>query len=350
MPTGSKGIGKGVMSEEFDIHSAFSWEKFIREGVDAHFNLRSETDNVTTLRKASEFWIQADWGPARAGYIRCPASIDGVAIYSKRAYRYPIVSAYTSIPVLAGAQYLWIGMENGYGGGNGIVGFNFGLGYARAYMGSFGLFEFVDILGLLPADYQTVQHNYVIRLGNNMAEFYVDRSPVACMLNTVNSRGSLPQISGPPYAIWYYSGTVARSLECFIEPANLKVALDVPLAPWGFRMSDGEAIYPEVFRLYDAGTNNLFAGLVIAAGSETSHPVPIFGFGNKTLHFQATQAGTLNIEILTLTGNWRTYDSINISANTLLSYVMVGEAVLFRVTFTPTSYPATISEAEIAMK
>jgi predicted GH43/DUF377 family glycosyl hydrolase len=108
-------------------------------------------------------------------------------------------------------------------------------------------------------------------------------------------------------------------------------------------------IQPDVFRLYQAGTATPFAGSTISSGSLTSHPVPIGDYSKKTIYFLADQAGTLSIAVLTQTGNWRTYDSVGTSANTLKVYSIAGEAGVIRVTFTPSAYPATVSEGEVVV-
>jgi len=75
----------------------------------------------------------------------------------------------------------------------------------------------------------------------------------------------------------------------------------------------------------------------------------VYGYENKTLYFMSDQSGTLSIQIYTLSGSWREYDSVSISANKLLVYRMAGEALLARAVFTPSTYPANILEAEAHM-
>jgi len=108
------------------------------------------------------------------------------------------------------------------------------------------------------------------------------------------------------------------------------------------------SLEPQSLALYDT-SGNLLAGQTLDAGSITSQPLSVFGRRNKTIYFQADQAGTLDIEVLGLSGNWRTYESVAISADTLEPYPMTGDAVLCRVTFTPSAYPATIDEAEVVL-
>ena len=106
---------------------------------------------------------------------------------------------------------------------------------------------------------------------------------------------------------------------------------------------------PRTFRLYSTGTNTLLAGLAVNP-DVTSHPIPTFGYSSKTLMFRASGAGTLSIQVLTQANNWREYDTVPVTANTLISYIIEGDAVLARTVFTPTTPPATISDAEVIMR
>jgi len=108
-------------------------------------------------------------------------------------------------------------------------------------------------------------------------------------------------------------------------------------------------VEPKTHSLYNVN-GNLLRGQTVSAGSLTSEAFSVFGYRNKTIYFQADVSGTLNIEVLPLSGTWRTYGSEPVSADSLVVYTIAGEAVLCRVTFTPDSYPATISEAEVVLR
>jgi hypothetical protein len=203
----------------------------------------------------------------------------------------------------------------------------------------------VDITSYLPSDYNTAFHLYAIKVNKSTAEFYIDTTLVAVAVRTGIS---FTTIAGPPYAIF---GTTKKGFH--EAPAFIEFYLtDVDkyyLDPTQFRAMSGDPLPPRSYQLYLAGSNTKLAGYSISSGSVTSHPVPVFGYKDKTLYFQADQAGTLLLEILTLSGNWRTYDSDTISANTLWWYKMTGDNVLARLTFTPSTYPATVSEAEAVL-
>ena len=354
---GAEEIGReGVadaLAKTLDIHSAFTWEKFLREGVDFHFNARCvDAVDAELLARASDYWTQDEYIYPYAGYVTCPSNLHAVAIYSKRAFRYPSLSVRAILPNLttyvSPFARVYIGVENGAAGGNGLASFRLRRpAEFIAYLSNFVTTRLVDISSLLPADYDTVRHNYTIELTKSMAVFYVDGVVAAYGLITPNS--FFAAIAPPPYGLFSIETPISPAQTAFMEVVGFGEGItQLGVAPYDFRVSDGDPLPPRVIRLYDAGTTDLFAGLTIAVGSETSHPFPIFGY-DSTVHFQATTAGTLTIQVLTQTNNWRTYASPAVAANTLLSSIIGGQGVLARVTFTPTAFPSTISEAEVVL-
>lgn len=254
-------------------------------------------------------------------------------------------------------QGIWLGFEDGHVAGTGLIGFRFSASPAdppNVWIGSMPDSDKVVIT--VPADYQTALHVYTIKLSRSMISFYIDKTPVAFGLITPNSK--FTAILGPPYALLSTQCPVSPSLPIFIEAighgtcAGLceGVELKFQISPLMVRVTDGDPNPPMVFRLYDAGTNDLFTSLTIAAGSETSHPFPIHGFQQKTINFRASEQGTLSIEVLEQTDNWREYDTMGITQDTVKSYSIEGEAVLARVVYTPNTYPCTISEAEVVLR
>jgi len=106
---------------------------------------------------------------------------------------------------------------------------------------------------------------------------------------------------------------------------------------------------PAVKEFY-AEDGTKFAGKTLSSGSVTSKAISVLGCDKKTIYFIADQSGTLAIQVLSPTGNWRTYDTASISANALATYTMTGSARLIRITFTPSSYPCTIGDAWIVLE
>jgi hypothetical protein len=177
------------------------------------------------------------------------------------------------------------------------------------------------------------------------AEFYIDKTLIAVAIRTGIS---FAPISGPPYIIF---GSDKRSFDeatAFIEFSNTDVD-KYYLSPADFRVMSGDPLPPRAYLLYLTGTNTKLAGYSISSGSVISHPIPTYGYEKKTLYFMVNQPGTLEVQVYTISGNWRTYESISISANTLLIYSIDNVVVLTRVVFTPSTYPATILVAEMSM-
>jgi hypothetical protein len=144
------------------------------------------------------------------------------------------------------------------------------------------------------------------------------------------------------------------SLTAFVELSadRTQVApsdITVPLSPYRFRVSDGVEIAPLALPLYLDNSDTALAGYSFTAGSVTSHPIPTFGYPRKTIYLMASQGGSVEVQVFTLTGNWRTYDTVPSPANTLLSYTLEDEVILARVVFTPSAYPARVDEAGVVL-
>jgi hypothetical protein len=220
--------------------------------------------------------------------------------------------------------------------------------YNRTRAGGFGNLDTL-LSAYLPADYLVGVHTYMLKHNAWGVEMYIDSSLVFLL-----AFGAPPSVvsSGPPYAVSTYPVPLHPHLYPFIffEPfkGGVIVPFDYPTPFYNFIWYDGEPYPPRTFRLYVTGTSTLMAGYSVSSGSVTSHPIPA-RYRYKTLYFMADQPGSLEIQVYTTTGNWRTYDTISVSAGALISYSMVDEAPLVRVVFTPTPYPATILEAEAHM-
>lgn len=343
------------LRETSDIHSSFAWTKFLREGVNAHFNARTGT-GVPSVEEYAEdpslYWVQPSSSVGVDGSLRCPPEKRFVAIYSKKAWEYGYASFRTKLPTLTvDNQEVWMGFENDSATGSGIAAFCLrrlaGVTNLRAYCG--GAFSPLDtgITSALPADYLTMRHVYTIMVTKHGSEFYIDNSLVAVAVTSPFL--NFTSIAYPPYVILRVNRPFTPMITTLLEVRGEGVELILPLAPSQTRINDGDPLPPRCYTLYAAGTTTLLAGLTLAAGSTTSHPVPVFGYSSKTLLFRADGAGTLSIQVLTQTNNWREYDSLPVLANTLLSYIMTGDAALTRVVFTPTTPPVTITDAEMIL-
>jgi len=348
MPAGSRGIRKEALGEALDIHSVFAWTKYLNHGIDAHFEAR--TSRPSRAAKVSEFWTVTDL-TTNAGKITAPAALTGLAIYSKNVFT--VASFKTKLPVLTGSQRYYMGFEDDGAVGTGIACFtvtptapDYIANRLRVQAG--GHFSLITqtIIWALPADSVAVEHVYSVHLLGPWSEFYIDDSLVAVAINSPNL--NFTAIDGPPYALFRANAPYSRPQLALIEITAALNELTLPLSPLNTRLSNIPELPPRLFRLYSTGTTTLLAGLAVNP-DVTSHPVPTFGYSSKTLLFRAGGAGTLSIQVLTQANNWREYDSVPVAANTLTSYIMEGDAVLARIVFTPTTPPATISDAEVIM-
>jgi len=343
---------KETLREELDVHSSLDRLRILRDGIDSHYD--GHVINVDGIRQhinASEVW---SFDPnTLTGYIEPPSGYYLAGVYSKRSFRFPVLTARTKIP--SSGWEVYIGLENAPGNLDGITAFRF-LPNKDYYVvilslaGNYFTENRVGIANLLPSDFETAEHTYTIEVCKNMVSFYVDRSPIAFCL--INAAEKAHDVSGPPYALLVSSAPMTKTLRAFVEvnETSSLIPTRLELSPTSLFVSEGVEISPKALPLYLYQSSTKMAGYSIESGNVTSHPVPIFGYSGKTFLFQADQNGTLSIEVFTQTGNWRTYDSVSVSADTLLSYIMSGDAVLARVTFTPSAYPATINEAEVILR
>lgn len=211
---------------------------------------------------------------------------------------------------------------------------------------------YVDITALLPGTWQTDPHFYMLKANKWGAELYVDGMLLGVIVYAFDSSVNFATaIAGPPYAI-----VVNNFIPTGVALNAMLRAQGTAGDTWGvphssFTFADGDPCPPRRWPLYDGGTNNLFAGLVLPANPATSHPVPVFGYQGKTLLFQATGDGTITIETFTAAGIWTDYDNqIRVQAATLKAYRILSDMALIRVTYTPDGYPATITYAEVIVE
>jgi hypothetical protein len=327
------------LREELDVHSAFTWEKFLREGLDAHFNARKvdATTGVESLAKPSDYWFQDSYVSPFDGRLVLPAGLQAVSICSKQSFTYGVLYAYTkSSPDCV----FWVGCERG-GAGDRLVAFNFQPTTLR--IGIDGVLT--PISAVQPSDYATAKHYYHLVASRVGCFFFIDY-----VLRAVAYFGmpALSTIAGPPYYILFgkrIPGPIG--FQAFVEGYGIDTSKQrtVSLSPHDFRFSAGEAMPAMALSLYKAGTDTPLAGLSVNP-DVTSHAIPVLGYREKTLYLRANGAGSVRVEVLTQAGNWREYYSDTVSANTLWWLKMTGDAALARLYFAPTSPPATITDAE----
>jgi len=350
---------KKALREEDLTHSSITFEKIRRIGPDAFFECRIVTkEGRQDFDKASNYFVHTDFTIVEAGYFKCPANLDAVALYSRRAYKYPVVSFRLKLPQLSGlpaGSSVYFGFENGGGAGNGCAFFRWYTPDGRSerldvHAGGHFWWYTVEITNLIDTSWHKQNFtDFNVQVMRNLIEFSVI-SEVRAFAIPTNVHAALPDpIPGPPYAILFVREPIPASFNVLLEVAGEGAELEVPISWWGLRVSDGPEISPRRLLLYQYQTSNKMPGTTLDSGSIVSHPVPVAGFNSKTFYFMADQAGTVEIQVYTLTGNWRTYYSDTVSANELWWFKMTGDAVIARLVYTPSSYPATIHEAEVVL-
>jgi len=358
------------LREDLDIHSSINSMKLLREGIDAHYDCLTvgfaADGHSLLLDLPSNYWTQEFTRVPPAvynGQVRCPPTVHTLDIVSKQAYKYPVMFARTQLPdhtVLTGNPTLWLGLENSAAPTTGILAFQYAglietLNIRAGAMTPGASNKTVGITGLLPVTYKTEENTYSVVVTERGAEFYINH--VLSVLVLFSPHLAFTTINGPPYSIISLQHPKPASWHTTLEVSGDGNDYIIPMTWFGYGIIEGDPRPPRLYRLYDAATEDLFAGLTIDAGLETSHPFPLFGFDNKTLYFRADQDGDLDIEILLETGNWRVYDpdvgghtNSNYTAGDLEIYNIAAEAVLARIVFDPDAYPCTISEAEVALR
>jgi hypothetical protein len=358
----SGGAGKEELAEKLKpIYASIDQESISFDystgrltNLDEFFNghLVDSAGHVIVPTDVRDFWTN------NGITVRLPNQT--IVSYTKRSFNYPHLTWLAQYPDLSGfPDYagIWVGFELGTGGLWGLIGF-----WARV-VGGVNQYVFrgtsgyasgeSDLTSYIIVNPRTTIRYYTLKLNRPNVELYINNVLQAVFLN-----GFSVNITGPPYGIFGFNTPLPTSMPAFTEVtcrgyADLTFPLKTsnPNAHYmAFRVSDGDPLPPRAYSLYLAGANTKLAGYSISSGSVSSHPIPVFGYRDKTILFQANQAGTLLIEVLAQSGNWRTYDSVSVSAGTLLSYIMTGEAVLARVTFTPSAYPATVNEGEVDLR
>jgi len=354
-----------AVREVLDLHTTFQWEHFLEHGLDAHFIARViKFDGTEVLARASDYLVQVDYKPPFEGTFTLPKDKRGVSIYSRRAFLYPQLYAYVKLPSLSllgnEAEMLYfLGLENGSNIFNGIASFVLATSstYTNrlyAYAGPLQGIVKLNIDVAKPSDFNTAYHSYRVVLTRNLTLFFIGSRLRAVAVQCLQGGYVNVKENVLPYSIALIppmpsSLTTLVGLFAINRTATAPSDLVAPLSPYSFRVSDGNEIIPLSLPLYLDNSDTVLAGYSISSGSVTSHPIPTFGYSRKTLRFMASQSGTIEIQVYTLTGNWRTYDSVSISANTLLSYSIEDEVILTRAVFTPSTYPANILEAEVSM-
>lgn len=201
----------------------------------------------------------------------------------------------------------------------------------------------LEVTALLPATYDTALNSYAIKINRNNALLFINDTFRGVLLFGLQPYATIPEWDNvDPYVLGgTRSPSSAGPMMIGMEGA---VVIQWTIYPNGIIAVDGNEISPLSLSLFTENTATQWDDLAIAAGSLTSHPIPIWGYDRKTLCFRANGAGTLDIQIYVINA-WRSVSLVAILANTLAIEVLDFEAPIARCVFTPTAYPTTITEA-----
>jgi len=271
--------------------------------------------------------------------------------HTRRTFKYPSLSVWGKFATGQTGLSQLFGLE--LGGGQVHPWFGFFLSGTSLYAirkpyeggaGSGGIG--VEITMHLPTDYDTNEHMYSVKVNKHNVEYMIDGKLVAVVLLGVSR--SVPEIENvQPYAIGVMNKyrTLAE-YTAFIEGNFGGTPITIPITPSWFRCGSGDPMPPRTYELYTENSTTKWNNTSLSAVT-TSHPVPIWGYRDKTLLFQSNAAGTLDIEVFA-GGGWRTYDSISLTADSLTKYVFPEgfQAPLMRCVYTPAGTD-TIAVAEV---
>ncbi|MFC1912149.1 hypothetical protein ACFLXG_03235 [Chloroflexota bacterium] len=202
----------------------------------------------------------------------------------------------------------------------------------------------LEITDLMPVDFATNPRNeYHMKLEQNRVSLFINAKLKAVILFGIQE--DIPIYSNTePYAI----GSVPSQIPFVRQPLYINLSSfeggfdtiwDIP-APntgeWRMAFSEGQPSGPLMLPVYIEKTTTKWTELSTSGTLLVSHPVPIWGYQNKTLFFQADKAGTLTIQIY-VGGDWRTIDTPRVMANILLQYDLTIEAPIARCIYEPES-------------
>lgn len=356
--------------------SNFTWEKFLNEGLDGYFVARVVLSDGTEIpTKPSALWRQVEYRPPSfSGEFKLPAGLRASVIYSRHTYNF--VRVWGNLPDLRleckgsaeGCETqanFWVGFEDGSAGN--ILAFflhsdHESTNKLMALVGRSKYWQVSSIDLFKPKGPNIInrivgsvlgapdpKHTFTIYIRRNLAAFEIDErirhfvlfAPIDLKIKE----------NTPPYGISAFPFMLKEDtflLEMEVHPYSTKDrVVDIP--PYGVRLGRAHDYAPLALPLYVNDSEDTLVGYSINKEEVISHPVPIYGFANSTIRFMSDRPGTANIEVYTLGGNWRTYDTISVPADKLVTYTMPGNALLARLTYAPSTYPARLLEGEAFM-
>jgi len=210
--------------------------------------------------------------------------------------------------------------------------------------GDVGLYEDLEVTSLI-SDPTGTDHYYFVKVNRGFSEFYVDQDLIAVIVHGADVN-SVIQNNTEPYSVGLTKARLPARMPNLMENGTDNLW---KIRPEDIRMSEGFPAPTRKLSLYNEGTTTEWSNLATGGAVQTSHPVPIMGYGRKTAYVQADAAGDVDIDLY-LDGDWRTYDSVTLTANELEHYTLPAEvqAPLMRLVYTPTDAD-TITLGEVGL-
>lgn len=322
-------------------------------GLDAFFVARTRPVGEELKYTSTEnLWFKPEGKDFEI--FRCPKGCEFAEALSKGSFSEVQFGAmlpnYRSLLTTEyGTQLIYLGLIHATGTKMGFAAFRLNPHGLYIEAGAHNNLQDCLINPLLPADFDTSLHRYIIRHIGPFVLFFIDSKLVGVVVNAYDPDRVVPVFPPPPYAIFVAPCPISQRLSVFIGVEGKGRELSIPALPIkGFGASSSP---PSAFSLdlYIYSTLQKMAGASVS-GEVVSHPFPLLGLSSCQILFEANKPGTLYLDILARDGRWREFDSLAIPENVPIAYNPGAEALMGRIRFSPASSPATISVAEVSMK
>ena len=265
-----------------------------------------------------------------------------------RVWKYPVVAYSGKLPLMAAGVARWFGFGTGSGMRTPFCGLKVGAIEVGLFFGTrfTGNYTFLDLTtNILPADYATASHHYLMQASKCQVLFWIDSVLRAVCLFGVPS--ATPEWENNfLYALGSTKVPLAKSAPAFFEIEDADGIIPLNVTANTFVCTDGVPEPPMQYLLYTDSTSTAWSALAVgAAATVNSHPVPIWGYSKKTLMWMATN---ITATLQTYTGGaWRATGITVTSDGTLQTITIPFDAPIIRVSALGGAGGGTITLAEV---
>lgn len=325
-----------------DALQSIQREHRLDRSLNDFFNTRiTPVGGVTVKTDLDELWT--------IDGLRIPPGYRSLSVYTRAVYLYGHIGIFTKLGSLGPdpwAHKELVEFETGGSSRGARAGFFSSDHFLAPRYGGNSIVELrADIF--LPADYDTVEHLYSIKVNRPNVEIYIDEDLIGVGLFGLPE--PIPEWeNNPPYNLGGCKVTGTNiAATALIEIDGNGDEYSFPCNPMtnNYIAANGDPLPPRQYALYTENTATKWNGLATAV-AVTSHPVPVWGYPMKTLVFRANAAGNLDIQVYS-GGGWRSWvpGGITLVANQLEVYNLNGEIPIARCVYTPVGAD-TITAAE----